>query len=404
MKAKISIIIVIFTLAISAGGYYAYQTFFIATAKKNQTTNSVNIQVAQPETAQNALYFSGTIAPLMVHSITSPIAGTIIKKNFSYGQTVNKGQLLIDINSDKAEQNYREALTTYLKTKNAYISSQAKFASSKSLYKNGLIARNDYESSRNELENNLLSYRQAGFALQNSIQKITSNKIEQKNLYASLTNLSLGDKKVNQALSMQFSNLKLYATQTGVALFSQKSDNGDNTNNNTTIAVGSEIKPGQVIVSIGNLSGISINITVNEMGINKIKVGQRAIITGVAFPDLQLKGYVAQVGIEAKPDSTGGSLPVFPVKIVVPKLTVQQQKQLHIGMSAQVELLLTSPNMIMVPISAVQQKNNASYVTVLRHGIKQSVKVTTGLTTLNKVAIVSGLKPGDNIVGTHSTQ
>ncbi len=393
-KHVLLIIAMILLLALS---YYVYTHIVKSHNKVSNATHHVIHRPVKAQKITTNLFFSGTIASLHTHNVTTPIAGTIAKVGFEYGQQVNLHQFLVEINSSESEKAYREALTTYLKAKDTYINSRSKLISQKQLYKDGLIARNDYQSAYSEFENNQLAYRQAIYTLKSNIAKVTPQKTEQQKLYHSLTNLALGDKKVDQALSLQLSNITLYAKNAGVALFPQKSSDDANNNN---ISVGSVVKAGQVVASIGDLTGLSMAINVNEMSINKIKLGQKAIITGAAFPNLHLQGYVASIGIEAQNDNDG-SLPTFPVKIIVPKLTTAMRHIIHIGMSAQVKLLLSNPKQIMVAINAVQQTNHGNYITVMRNGSKKTIAVTTGLTTQTQVAITSGLQPGDNIVLPH---
>lgn len=396
IKTKRFIKLSIILLALFFIGYFSFIFYHSSQNKKSsKEEQSVNVPIKETNVDTN-LYFSGTIAPLSVENVIAPIAGTISKIGFQYGQKIKSGQFLVDINSTEAQKNYREALTNYLKAKDTFLSSNTKTNSQKELFNDGLIARNDYEGSISEFENNKLSYNQAIYDLKNNIEKITSDKTQQTNLFNSLSNLHLGDKKVDKALNFQFSDIKIFAKTSGIALLPNKAGQGEN----EKLSIGSSIKEGDSILSIGNLSGYSIDINVSEMNVNQIKPLQKAIVTGVAFPGINLQGYVASVGNEGK-STMGGGTPSFPVKIIIPKITDTEKKLIHIGMSAQIQLVLTNPNSIMVPLSAVEQTPNGNYVTIMRNGSKQKVKVTTGLTTENEVAITSGLTPGDQIVNSH---
>lgn len=392
-------LIVIILLAI-----VAYISHSLLSRKNISPLNSKNISTTPPamtakeQTVKSQLFFSGEIAPLNVINIISPIDGTVSKLGFHYGQVIHKGQFLAEINSSKSENTYRDALTDYLKSKDTYINSRATYNSQQELYKDGLISRNDFESSRSQLENNQLGYRQAVYSLSNSINNITDNPVEQKNILNSLINLSLGDKSVDKALSLQFSKLTLRSESSGIALFPDK-DSGSGSG--TTVHQGGDIKAGAVLVAIGNLSGVSVDISANEIDINKIIPGQKVMVTGVAFPKEKLHGYVDTVGSQAKADMSGSGLPVFPVKVIVPNLTEAQQHIIHVGMTAEVTLDISAPKQIMIPIGAVTQTNQGNFVTIIRQGKKQTVSVITGQTTLTQIAIMHGLEPGDTIVKTH---
>ncbi len=70
------------------------------------------------------------------------------------------------------------------------------------------------------------------------------------------------------------------------------------------MTVGSTIKSGQVIALIGDLKGISVEIDVPEIDIDKIRPGMQATISGVAFGRHQLKGKLVAVNAQASNTST----------------------------------------------------------------------------------------------------
>ena len=402
-KQKKILVIAIVVIVLAVAGYFGYPLLMHKhkQSKPQQTLNPMlSTSTVQEKTVHNQLFFSGDIAPLNVYNVTSPIAGTMNNLGFHYGQRIRKGQFLVEINSNKSEKDYRQALTDYLKAKDTFNTSKTKFASQQSLYKDGLIPRNEFEGSRSQLENDQLAYRQAVYTLEHNIDKITDNQKQQQKLISSLINLSLGDKSVDNALSLQFSKLKLYAKRSGIALFPSKASGEES---GSKVHQGSDVKSGAVLVAIGDLSGLSVAISVNEIDVNKIKPGQKVIVTGVAFPKTTLHGYVQSVDAQAKSDMSGSGLPVFSVKVIVPKLTKAQRDVIHVGMTAQVTLEIATPKQIMVPISAIKQTDHGSYVTVIRKGEKKTISVITGQTTLTKVAVTQGLQPGDRIVKTHRT-
>lgn len=398
-KSKQFIIPIVMLTLIAAAIYFGYR--FLESTHSKASPLAETVETVKPQDNTSSLFFSGNITPLHIYSVTSPIAGTAVKLNFQYGQEIHVDQYLLSINSDKSESDYRDALTGYLKAKDSYLNSTARFLSQQFLYDNGLVPRNDFQSSRSELETNELSYRQAIFTLQSSIGKIMADTKKRKQLFDSLTQLTLGDKAVNQALSMQFSILKIHSAHSGIALFPAKDSGGDS----TAIYEGAVIKPGAVLVSIGDMSGLSVPIAVSEINVNKIKPGQRVVVTSIAFPNITLKGYVATVDAQAKTDGGDSSgLPSFPVTVIVPNLTDEQRKVIHVGMTAQVTLEISNPKQILVPITAVQQTSHGNFVTVMRDGKKQTVEVITGETTLTHVTIVHGLEAGDQLVEPNSTK
>jgi HlyD family secretion protein len=156
------------------------------------------------------------------------------------------------------------------------------------------------------------------------------------------------------------------------------------------------VKQGDLLALIGDVSGLTIHINVNEFNVNQLIVGQKVIVTGTAFPQYNLQGHIASVDRQGQANQ--GGLPVFPVEVIVPTLTSEQQAVIHMGMSAKVEITIESEPVISVPLAAVFEKNGMSYVKVQKNKKIQDVLVKTGQTTENAVVIEANLKAGDNIV------
>ncbi len=118
---------------------------------------------------------------------------------------------------------------------------------------------------------------------------------------------------------------------------------------------GDAIKQGDVLAIIGDIEGISVQIKVNELTINQIKLGQPVKVTGIAFPDYILDGKITR--IDKQGEASNGGLPTFSAEVVVPHLTEAEKKEIHVGMSAKVEINIEEDKQIMVPITAVKEKN-----------------------------------------------
>lgn len=348
----------------------------IITAKLQQTTTN--------------LYYVGTIKPLEVHAVTAPADGTVNAVHFQYGHNVKKGQVLVLIDSQKLETDYRSALTNFLKAKNAYEQAQANFVGTKQLWKAGIIDDENYYREKSALETSELSYLNAQQNLQQAAD-ITPGVTK------AFEGLSLANTEtVRKILTKEIEHLIIHAPTSGIALFPEKSGDSSGTKQ---IHTGSQVKRGQVLVNIGNLTGISVLINVDEASINRIKPQQKVIVTSPALPELVLHGTVKTVAAQAQSTQGGAGGAVFSVQVFVPTLTAEQRKIIHVGMDAKVELQIKAQPAIAVPIKAIWEKNGQTVVTILgKDGKQKTVPVQTGRTTATEVAIVSGLKPGDKVI------
>lgn len=357
--------------------------------KKQTASKPIHEMVIEEKTVYSDLYFSGTVEPYSQVALTSPVDAVVTEKKFNYGQSVKAGQVLVVMDSSQMQKEYSGLLAEYLKAKDIFDTSQAKFVGTQNLWQAGLIPKNNYISERSSLNNANVSFLQAREKLSNMLAKLQVNDGGQ------LFTLDISQTDaVNEALKRQYNVVALRAQKKGLIL--QPPKEGDKSNK---LSVGGSVKRGQTLALIGDMSGISIPINISEVDLEKIHVGQRANVSGVAFSGLQLTGYVSQVNYQAThTQSNGSGLPVFGATVVVPKLSVKQAQQIRVGMSAKIKLIIESPHVIEVPIEAVQRHGGQTFISKLKpSGKTEKVAVVTGATQINKVIITSGLKPGDKI-------
>ena len=180
-----------------------------------------------------------------------------------------------------------------------------------------------------------------------------------------------------------------------------ESGDSDDSSKSEKLAVGSGMKEDQLLLSVGDLSGLDVEFDVNEMDINQIKVDMPVVVTGDAFPTLSLKGKVDMVSTQAKPVSSGEAAQgLFQVSVDVPKLDVADLNVIKIGMSCHVKIQVKLPESIVLPISAVTVSNGASSVKIMgTDGQVKSISVVTGKSTADgEIAIIKGVKAGDKVV------
>lgn len=337
----------------------------------------------------NTLFYSGSIQPLTTQVITSPVDGVVVDMPFQYGEEVKPNQLLFKISSEKFLSDYKVALMQYIKAKNDFNSSQTQRTEAIFLHKHELISDDDYKTKQSNFYASQLALLQAKDVLENLLKQLDKTN-------ARLYQLTIEDvDKITQAMHLQKNseNLQILAPRIGIVLSPNK-----NEDEIKKIIKGDAIKQGDVLAVIGDMSGISVKIKVNELTVNQLRIGQKVNVTGIAFPGELLHGEIIRV--DRQGEINNGGLPIFSVEIIVPKLSVEQQKIIHVGMSAKVEIVMEEIPQIMIPIAAVQEKNGSFYVKKYNNKNKNidEVAIKTGKTTLNAIIVLAGLNAGDNIV------
>lgn len=354
-----------------------------------QKTSSLNTYKVKAQPFHKTLHFTGTIQPLRENTLSSPMEAVVETMNFHYGQMVKKGDVVLTLNSNELQKLYNDTLTDYLKAKDSYTIAKSKFVGTQELWNAGLLSKNNYLSEKSSVDTSRVTLMQSTRKLSEMLEKMDENNSQ------NLSALSLADfDKVRKVLTSSHNLIHLKAPSDGVLLYPPKS--GDD--KATRVTVGSTIKAGQVIALVGDLKGISVEIDVPEIDIEKIRPGMTATISGIAFGKHQLKGQLVAVNAQASNTSNGG-LPSFTAVVEVNSLTPDQQPWIKVGMSAAIELNVDSDNQLLIPIAAVKREKGNSIVSLqLAQGSIEKRTITTGPAQADSVVIESGLKAGDVVV------
>jgi multidrug efflux pump subunit AcrA (membrane-fusion protein) len=376
MKKSVIILIVSYFL-IGCGGSKPIEKTAIKTVSVKKTA------------VHKILYFNGVLQPLHESTITSPADAVVESVGFHYGQHIKQGDIVFTLNSSALQQQYNDTLTEYLKAKDNYAISKARFTGTEDLWDSGLISKNNYLSEKSSLNTIRIT-------LVQSTQKLTDMLDKMGDVSDDITaNLSLAEfDKVRMALTSQHNLIRLKANHHGVLLYPPKAA-GDNSNK---ISVGSTVKSGEVLSLIGDMSGVSVEIDVPEVDIAEIKVGMPAIVRGIALGSRPLVGKVVAVNAQASTNNTG-TLPSFTANVEVNHLDAMVRPLIKVGMSATVELAVDSQDKLLVPISAIRQNHGKNVVKIQTSPNKFRLQpVITGPVQEDQVIIESGLNPGDVVM------
>lgn len=146
------------------------------------------------------------------------------------------------------------------------------------------------------------------------------------------------------------------------------------------------------LLTIANLDNMEVVISVDELDIDKVQVGQAATITSDTYTDEKFTGTVTNISMIGT-NSSGVTTYDVTVKL-------DDRKSLMSAMNVDVEIISDSrENVLTVPIDAVHRLEGKYMVTVKdSSGNKTETAVELGLATEDEVEITSGLNEGDIIV------
>ena len=197
-------------------------------------------------------------------------------------------------------------------------------------------------------------------------------------------------------LERAFEQAIIRAPVSGVILSApatSQASTADTSSGGGPLAVGEDLERGARLLTIGDLTGLSIASKADEIDIGAIRKGLPVRVSGDGFRGITLDGSIAHVSSEAG----AGSTPSFELTAQVAELTAEQRKVLRLGMSARLDVTVyEKKDALLVPLGAVDTSVDPPLVRVRAPdgGALRAVPVKTGLTTLDSVEILDGLEAG----------
>jgi HlyD family secretion protein len=163
------------------------------------------------------------------------------------------------------------------------------------------------------------------------------------------------------------------------------------------IREGASVRERQSIITIPDMTTMSVRVKIHESYIKKVKKGQRARITVDAFPDTVLEGEVSKVGV--LPDSQNRWMNPD-MKVYLTTITIRGTNDwLKPGMSAKVEVFANClSNVVYVPVQAVSPLEGKQVCYVANGRKPECRPVEVGEFNDEFIEIKNGLKEGERVL------
>ena len=387
----------------------------VATAPQDSAT-----LIVQPQPITTTISLPGQIVPRREVHIASPITGTVASMHFRYGDQVQQGQALLDLDLSEIEKNHRQARATYIKALQKYRQiedwdnnvevarvrrqiSKAKLAletqknkveQTTYLLSEGLIPATEHQAAQQQYQNQLLDFESLDSDLENVLAKGGADEREVAQLELENARVAL------EALEATLRRGSVTAPVSGVVLQPTATGGQGASSEDARLTRGKPVIKGQRLLTIGNLDQFSVTGKVDEVNVTQIRLGQSVAVTGDAFPQLTMRGVVAHLSSQAEGTQSRSALPSFDVRIDLEELTEAKRQQLRSGMSADLEIVVyDSPEALVVPFSAVRtEEGRSSLMTRDDDGDFRRIEIDVGVTTLEGVEVIRGIKAGDEIL------
>jgi HlyD family secretion protein len=383
---------------------------------------------------------SGEIKPKTYVNIGANAFGKIIRLYVKEGDRVKKGQLLAqlenvqssaDVNATQAgleaartdavaaEAAMNTSMADLKRAQSDYERAQLDWTRAQGLYKESLVAKSEYDSQK-------ASWQTAQAGLAQAQARVAQAKAQKDS--------------ADRHISQNAANLTHAADVLRKTTYAAPYD-GMITNlpvrEGETVVIGIQNSPGSTLMTLADMSVITAEVRVDETDIVNVRLGQPAEVSIDAIPKKIFKAAVTEIGNNAIVRSTGvstsqqtsASQEAKDFKVVV---TLQDAPEnLRPGLSATAKITTaTRSGILTVPIQALTVRSRAELkasnaekdavqaaapandasnrpaedreevqgVFVIRDRKAAFLPVQTGITGTTDIEVLSGLKPGDEIV------
>jgi RND family efflux transporter MFP subunit len=377
-------------IAVVAGGALA------ATRGKDKAdpkaeTSPFRLGKVQAEDLQVSVREVGVVDPVTKVDVKSAVSGRVTSLRVREGAVVQSGDMLAEIEPDVNQAQSLSDVQASVKDMALKLQdAERDFAMQKALFEQGLVGHDAFRSSQIRRDQAAESLRAAQMRYQIVEDRgipISGNAASQK---AHVT-----------------------APMSGVVI-----KRGVELGETVTSGV-SSFNSGTVLFTVADLKSLIIRVNLNEVDIAKVHVGQPVRITLDAYPQKVFTGKVSFVAPSAE---LVEKIKVFKVEVALDELGDAYRT----GMSANVEILGDKRDKaISIPLEALQKRDGQTVAYRLKNGLKPKqvaaakealsgrnkftwlsehwkeyfdvVPISAGVATLERVEVISGLKPGQQV-------
>ncbi len=396
MKRSFVIVVGVVLIVAAVAALFGWQNL---TASAATSTSRLQTATVQRGTLVATVNAAGNVATPRQSALSFPTSGRVSKVYVQVGDTVKQGQVLAELDSTdqqlalrSAQTNLASAQASYDAAKIANAQNPDQLAVARAALDKAKVALDQAQAAYDivawrpdigmtsqsaALQTASLDYQSALATYQS-----TAAGINDTALRSAAAQLETAHVAVEQAQA-NLDKTKIVAPYDGVVAAVNYST-GDSTGSSAA-------------VSVVNLSNLQIGVTIAEVDLPKIKIGETADVTFDALPGKTYQARVTQIG-------PVGAVTQGVVNYPVTVALTNADNTVKPGMTANLAVTVEQrENVLMVPTRAVRTQGNQKIVNVLNKDQTVAKPVTTGLSNDQSVEITSGLEQGDVVVVNQTT-
>lgn len=311
---------------------------------EEKTLRSVEVTTVGTGNISSEFAYTGKAAPSKQVSVVPTVPGKVTAFNYELGDRVGEGAVLFTVDATDLQNNMRSLEASYNAAKLGYDNAKTTYENNKILFDEEIISEQEFN--------------QMTYAYESAAAGLESIQVQMDNL-----NKSIGDCAVTAPMSGVISH--------------------------RGVEVGGFASQAAPAYTIMDLSTIKVEVGVSEQTVNTIKVGDKVQVLMTAVSEEPLTGTVSTIAPAV------GQTGMYAVSVHMDN----SKGKIKVGMLAEVSFVMeSSSNAIILPVSAVIEKDEEVYVYVIENGTAKKTPVTTGIEDGETIEITSGLANGMQIV------
>lgn len=313
---------------------------FVARAEKRDIDFSVEV--------------SGDVTPAFQLDVKPEVGGKLKVLHVIAGQTVNQGDLLVEIDDRDLLTEKDSALTEIEGAKLGMEKSKKNYLRAQELYNEKLISREVFDNLTAEYE------------------------IGENSLVKAQRKLQLVEDRLRKT--------KVAAPNDGTILTVPVIEG-------QVVIAAASVNSGTTLMTIANLSKLLVETHINQVDVAKLEVGQEVVLRAESVKDLEMEAKIAFIAPIATVKS---NVKGFQVQALIEK----PNARLRPGMTVNMTVPIASADAALsVPISAVFRGEGNTKIVYVRNGSgteRREVKI--GVTNIDFAQILQGVTEGEQIL------
>lgn len=318
---------------------------------------------------------TGSVRANQRTEVGAQVSGKIQKIHVTLGQTVKKGELIAEIDSETQQNNLNtaqaelSAYKTQLNAKQVALTvAESNYQRLSKLYNQKSASLSDLESAKNEL------------ATARANLEDVKSQIQVAEIAVNTAKTNLGYTKITSPID-------------GIIVSIPVSE-GQTVNANQS---------SPTIVQVADLSKALIKLEIAEGDIAQVKADQTVSFNTLAEPNRRYQGKIKSIdpALTTLTDNnyteeSGNSTAVYYYANVI---VDNPEMSLRIGMTTQGKVVIAKKNgVLLVPTTAIKKRGKDSIIQVLENGKAIEKTVQTGLADSQYTEITSGLNEGEKVI------